>query len=393
MAKRKNTSYISGKESRQITRFNRKLTKRLEKERASKAADPSKYETKMHDENNVVEFDNVCSYFFSDVGTVKAVDGVSFEVPRCTTVGIVGESGCGKSVTSLSLMQLLQRPQGQTVGGEIRLNMGDGKAYNIVNTPTSEMMKIRGNRVSIIFQEPMTSLNPVFRCGYQIDEVINLHEPGLHKDKVRERSIEMLKLVGIANAEGVYSMYPHELSGGMRQRVMIAMALACSPGLIIADEPTTALDVTIQAQILDLLKELKDKINSSIMLITHDLGVIASMADYVVVMYAGRVVEKGTTEDIFHNPCHPYTIGLMKSKPVVGKKVDALYNIPGSVPNPVNMPDYCYFRDRCEQCVEKCQGVYPPEIRLSDTHVVSCWRYDGQGEVVRWPKSVNVEEL
>ena len=393
MAKRKNTSYISGKESRQITRFNRKLTKRLEKERASKAADPSKYETKMHDENNVVEFDNVCSYFFSDVGTVKAVDGVSFEVPRCTTVGIVGESGCGKSVTSLSLMQLLQRPQGQTVGGEIRLNMGDGKAYNIVNTPTSEMMKIRGNRVSMIFQEPMTSLNPVFRCGYQIDEVINLHEPGLHKDKVRERSIEMLKLVGIANAEGVYSMYPHELSGGMRQRVMIAMALACSHGLIIADEPTTALDVTIQAQILDLLKELKDKINSSIMLITHDLGVIASMADYVVVMYAGRVVEKGTTEDIFHNPCHPYTIGLMKSKPVVGKKVDALYNIPGSVPNPVNMPDYCYFRDRCEQCVEKCQGVYPPEIRLSDTHVVSCWRYDGQGEVVRWPKSVNVEEL
>ena len=393
MAKRKNTSYISGKESRQITRFNRKLTKRLEKERASKAADPSKYETKMHDENNVVEFDNVCSYFFSDVGTVKAVDGVSFEVPRCTTVGIVGESGCGKSVTSLSLMQLLQRPQGQTVGGEIRLNMGDGKAYNIVNTPTSEMMKIRGNRVSMIFQEPMTSLNPVFRCGYQIDEVINLHEPGLHKDKVRERSIEMLKLVGIANAEGVYSMYPHELSGGMRQRVMIAMALACSPGLIIADEPTTALDVTIQAQILDLLKELKDKINSSIMLITHDLGVIASMADYVVVMYAGRVVEKGTTEDIFHNPCHPYTIGLMKSKPVVGKKVDALYNIPGNVPNPVNMPDYCYFRDRCEQCVEKCQGVYPPEIRLSDTHVVSCWRYDGQGEVVRWPKSVNVEEL
>lgn len=393
MAKRKNTSYISGKESRQITRFNRKLTKRLEKERASKAADPSKYETKMHDENNVVEFDNVCSYFFSDVGTVKAVDGVSFEVPKCTTVGIVGESGCGKSVTSLSLMQLLQRPQGQTVGGEIRLNMGDGKAYNIVNTPTSEMMKIRGNRVSMIFQEPMTSLNPVFRCGYQIDEVINLHEPGLHKDKVRERSIEMLKLVGIANAEGVYSMYPHELSGGMRQRVMIAMALACSPGLIIADEPTTALDVTIQAQILDLLKELKDKINSSIMLITHDLGVIASMADYVVVMYAGRVVEKGTTEDIFHNPCHPYTIGLMKSKPVVGKKVDALYNIPGSVPNPVNMPDYCYFRDRCEQCVEKCQGVYPPEIRLSDTHVVSCWRYDGQGEAVRWPKSVNVEEL
>lgn len=393
MSKRKNTSYISGKESREITRFNRRLTRRLEKERANKSADPAKYTTTMRDDNNIVEFDNVCSYFFSDVGTVKAVDGVSFDVPRRATVGIVGESGCGKSVTSLSLMQLLQRPQGQTVGGEIRLNMGDGKAYNIVNTPTSEMMKIRGNRVSMIFQEPMTSLNPVFRCGYQIDEVIMLHNPELHKDKVKERSIEMLKLVGIANAEGVYSMYPHELSGGMRQRVMIAMALACSPGLIIADEPTTALDVTIQAQILDLLKELKDKINSSIMLITHDLGVIASMADYVVVMYAGRVVEKGTTEDIFHNPCHPYTIGLMKSKPVVGKKVDALYNIPGSVPNPVNMPDYCYFRDRCEQCVEKCHGVYPPEIRVSDTHVVSCWRFEDKGTVERWPKSVNVEEL
>ena len=393
MSKRKNTSYISGKESRQITRFNRRLTRRLEKERANKAADPSKYMTTMRDENNIVEFDNVCSYFFSDVGTVKAVVGVSFDVPRRATVGIVGESGCGKSVTSLSLMQLLQRPQGQTVGGEIRLNMGDGKAYNIVNTPTSEMMKIRGNRVSMIFQEPMTSLNPVFRCGFQIEEVITLHNPELHKDKVKERAIEMLKLVGIANAEGVYSMFPHELSGGMRQRVMIAMALACSPGLIIADEPTTALDVTIQAQILDLLKELKDKINSSIMLITHDLGVIASMADYVVVMYAGRVVEKGTTEDIFHNPCHPYTIGLMKSKPVVGKKVDSLYNIPGSVPNPVNMPDYCYFRDRCEQCVEKCHGVYPPEIRVSDTHVVSCWRFEDKGQIERWPKSVNVEEL
>ena len=393
MSKRKNTSYISGKESREITRFNRRLTRRLEKERANKSADPAKYTTTMRDDNNIVEFDNVCSYFFSDVGTVKAVDGVSFDVPRRATVGIVGESGCGKSVTSLSLMQLLQRPQGQTVGGEIRLNMGDGKAYNIVNTPTSEMMKIRGNRVSMIFQEPMTSLNPVFRCGYQIDEVITLHNPELHKDKVKERSIEMLRLVGIANAEGVYSMYPHELSGGMRQRVMIAMALACSPGLIIADEPTTALDVTIQAQILDLLKELKDKINSSIMLITHDLGVIASMADYVVVMYAGRVVEKGTTEDIFHHPCHPYTIGLMKSKPVVGKKVDALYNIPGSVPNPVNMPDYCYFRDRCEQCVDKCHGVYPPEIRLSETHVVSCWKFEDKGKVERWPKSVNVEEL
>ena len=389
----KNSSYISGKESRKISKFNRRVTKKLERDRADANKDPALFTTKMKDENNVVEFDNVCTYFFTDVGTVKAVDGVSFVVPKCSTVGVVGESGCGKSVTSLSLMQLLQRPQGQTVGGEIRFNLGDGTAYNIVNTPTAKMQEIRGNKISMIFQEPMTSLNPVFRIGQQVDEVTMLHNPEMSKEEVKARTLEMLDLVGIANKEGVYSMYPHELSGGMRQRIMIAIALACSPTLIIADEPTTALDVTIQAQILDLLQNLKDKLNSSIMLITHDLGVIASMADYVVVMYAGRVVEKGTTEDIFHNPCHPYTIGLMKSKPVVGKKVDALYNIPGSVPNPVNMPDYCYFRDRCEQCVEKCHGVYPPEIRLNETHVVSCWRYEDEGTVERWPKSVNVEEL
>lgn len=393
MAKRKNASYISGKESKEISRFNRKLTRKLEKQRAANAANPAAYTTTMHDENNIVEFDNVCTYFFTDIGTCKAVDGVTFNVPKRTTVGIVGESGCGKSVTSLSLMQLLQRPQGQTVGGEIRFNMGNGKAYNIVNTPTEEMMKIRGNHMSMIFQEPMTSLNPVFRCGAQVDEVITLHNPEMSREQVKARSIEMINMVGIANAEGVYNMYPHELSGGMRQRVMIAMALACSPELIIADEPTTALDVTIQAQILDLLKELKEKINSSIMLITHDLGVISNMADYVVVMYAGRVVERGTTEDVFHHPIHPYTIGLMKSKPIVGKKVENLYNIPGNVPNPVNMPNYCYFRDRCEMCVDKCHGEYPPLIRVNDTHFVSCWRYADEGEILGYPKSVNVEEL
>ena len=212
-------------------------------------------------------------------------------------------------------------------------------------------------------------------------------------DDVKARTLEMLELVGIANKEGVYSMYPHELSGGMRQRICIAIALACSPTLIIADEPTTALDVTIQAQILDLLQGLKDKLNSSIMLITHDLGVVAGMADYVVVMYAGRVVEKGTADDIFHHPVHPYTIGLMASKPVVGKKVDKLYNIPGSVPNPVDMPNYCYFRDRCEMHCERCSGLYPPEIKISDTHFVSCYRYYDEGEIVSYPKSVNVEEL
>ena len=389
----KNSSYISGKESRRISKFNRRVTKKLERDRADANKDPALFTTKMKDENNVVEFDNVCTYFFTDVGTVKAVDGVSFSVPKCSTVGVVGESGCGKSVTSLSLMQLLQRPQGQTVGGEIRFNLGDGSAYNIVNTPTAKMQEIRGNKISMIFQEPMTSLNPVFRIGQQVDEVTMLHNPEMSKEEVKERTLKMLELVGIANKEGVYSMYPHELSGGMRQRIMIAIALACSPTLIIADEPTTALDVTIQAQILDLLQNLKDKLNSSIMLITHDLGVVAGMADYVVVMYAGRVVEKGTADEIFHHPCHPYTIGLMKSKPVVGKKVEELYNIPGSVPNPVNMPNYCYFRDRCEMRCDQCDGRYPPEIRISDTHVVSCYRFFETGEVLDYPKSVNVEEL
>ena len=290
------------------------------------------------------------------------------------TVGIVGESGCGKSVTSLSLMQLVQRPSGQTVGGEIRFNTGD-HVYNVVNTPTSVMQKLRGNYMSMIFQEPMTSLNPVLRIGEQVDEVIALHNPDMTKDDVKTRTIQMLEMVGIANKEGVYRMYPHELSGGMRQRIMIAMALACNPRLIIADEPTTALDVTIQAQILDLLRGLKDKINSSIMLITHDLGVVAEMADYVVVMYAGRVVEKGTAREIFKDPRHPYTIGLMKSKPVVGKYTEKLYSIPGSVPNPIDMPNYCYFKDRCEMALPCCDGEYPCEISLSPTHKVSCYRY------------------
>ncbi len=387
------SSYISGKESRRITKFNRRVTKRLEAERANANKDPKLYTTKMKDPNNVVEFDNVCTFFFSEVGTVKAVDGITFEVPKNSTVGVVGESGCGKSVTSLSLMQLLQRPSGQVVGGEIRFNKGDGTAYNIVNTPNSVMETIRGNRMSMIFQEPMTSLNPVFRIGEQVDEAIILHNPDMSEEDVKKRTLELLEMVGIANKEGVYSMYPHELSGGMRQRVMIAIALACKPELIIADEPTTALDVTIQAQILDLLENLKKKIGSSIMLITHDLGVVAGMADYVVVMYAGRVIEKGTAEDIFHHPAHPYTIGLMKSKPVVGKKVDKLYNIPGSVPNPVNMPDYCYFRDRCEMQCDKCKGVYPPSIRISDTHVVSCYRFYEEDKVIEYPKTVNVEEL
>ena len=395
--KKQKVNYISRKESARISRENRKITNAIEKQRNRKHVDPSEYLTQMRDPANVVEFDNLHTYFFTDIGTVKAVDGITFDVPQGKTVGVVGESGCGKSVTSLSLMQLVQRPQGQVVEGEIRFAGRDG-VYNIAKTPTTVMQHIRGSQISMIFQEPMTSLNPVFRIGMQLEEVLRLHyaDWGMNKEemeafsklskkeqkkvkisdeKVKERTLELLKMVGIANAEGVYSMYPHELSGGMRQRVMIAMALACSPKLIIADEPTTALDVTIQAQILDLLRNLKDKINSSIMLITHDLGVIAEMADYVVVMYCGRIVEKGTASEVFHDPRHPYTIGLMESKPVVGKFMERLYSIPGSVPNPINLPDYCYFKDRCEKCVAKCDGKYPEMVYVTPTHAVSCYLY------------------
>jgi peptide/nickel transport system ATP-binding protein len=380
MAKKKPEGYLSAKESRRISRQNNKITKKFEKQHKRKNVPEKEYLTEMRDPNNVLEIDDLHTFFFTDVGTVKAVDGVTFDVPVGKTIGVVGESGCGKSVTSLSIMQLLQRPQGQVVSGEIRLNLGD-KAYDINKMPTEKMRGVRGNMISMIFQEPMTSLNPVFRIHDQIAEVIQLHtEEKLGKEALNKRTVDLLDLVGIANAEGVAKMYPHELSGGMRQRVMIAMALACNPRLIIADEPTTALDVTIQAQILDLLRQLKDKINSSIMLITHDLGVIAEMADYVVVMYAGKIVEKGTAEEIFAHPAHPYTIGLMASKPVVGKKVDKLYSIPGKVPNPVNMPNYCYFKDRCEMCVKGCEGEYPCEIAVSPTHFVSCYRYYDQNK-------------
>lgn len=353
--------HLTARESARISRENRRITNEIEKKRNRKNVPVSEYTAVMRDPDNVVEFDNVHTYFFTDIGTVKAVDGVSFDIPKGKTVGVVGESGCGKSVTALSLMQLVQRPQGQTVEGEIRFN-GKDMVYDIVKTPTDKMEEIRGAQISMIFQEPMTSLNPVFRAGHQIDEVIELHNPEMTKEEVKKLSLKMIEMVGIANQEGVYMMYPHELSGGMRQRIMIAMALACNPSLIIADEPTTALDVTIQAQILDLLRTLKDKINSSIMLITHDLGVVAEMADYVVVMYAGRIIEKGTADEVFNHPSHPYTVGLMASKPVINKEVDRLYNIPGNVPNPINMPNYCYFRDRCAKRMPICDGAYPREF-------------------------------
>ena len=368
-------AYLSLREESRISHENSKIMRDFERKMNRKNVDVAEFITTMKNPDNVVEFDNLHTFFYTDIGTVKAVNGVSFDVPRGKTVGVVGESGCGKSVTSLSLMQLVQAPQGQIVEGQIRFATVDGHCYDIAKMPRSEMLKIRGSEISMIFQEPMTSLNPVFTIGEQMDEVVLLHE-GTSTEAAKERSMEMLQLVGIAMPDKVYASYPHELSGGMRQRVMIAMALSCNPRLVIADEPTTALDVTIQAQILDLLRDIKQKINGSIMLITHDLGVIAEMADYVVVMYAGRIVEKGTVFEIFDNPKHPYTVGLMRSKPSVTKRLERLYSIPGQVPNPINMPDHCYFMNRCEHCIGKCDGEYPPMIQFSNTHFAACYLYE-----------------
>ena len=383
----KKGNYLTLKESRKIIKYNIQQMKYYEGLKKKKK-DPSEYIVEMDDPNNIIEIDNLQTHFFTDNGTVKSVNGVSFNIPRNKIIGIVGESGCGKSVTSLSIMQLVQAPQGQVVGGEIRFNSSDlgysenGKklAYNIANMPTKEMFNVRGKDITMIFQEPMTSLNPVFTIGYQLDEVCFVHYPDITKEDAKKHSIEMLKKVGISMPEHVYSSYPHELSGGMRQRVMIAMALAGNPKLIIADEPTTALDVTIQAQILELLRTIQKKTGCAIMLITHDLGVIAEMADEVVVMYAGKIIEKGTVQEIFKNPAHPYTIGLQKSKPLITSSAnEPLYSIPGQVPNPINLPNTCFFKNRCERCVEKCNGCYPGEVKLTDTHYVSCYLYDKGG--------------
>lgn len=321
----------------------------------------------------LLEVKNLRTEFKRDKTWVTAVNNVSFSIQPGEILGLVGESGCGKSVTSLSIMKLLAR-NSKISNGEILLNGKD-----LLKEDKKGMRKIRGREVAMIFQEPMNSLNPCMRIEKQLTEAILLHN-NFSKEEAHNRAFEVLKSVGIPEPDMTLKSYPHQLSGGMCQRVMIAMAMSCEPELLIADEPTTALDVTIQAQILDLMRNLKDKINSSIMLITHDLGVIAEMADYVVVMYAGRVVEKGTAREIFNNPSHPYTIGLMRSKPVVGKKVDKLYSIPGKVPNPIDMPDYCYFRDRCELSCDKCQGSYPGVIKLSPTHKVSCYRYADRPE-------------
>ena len=397
MAKEKR-NYLSGKEVKAIAKANAKEMKRLEAYKNRKAEE-SEFLTQMHNDENILEIDDLHTFFFTEQGVVKAVNGVSYDVPKNAVVGVVGESGCGKSVTSLSVMRLIQGPTGQIVEGSIRFKAHDykrdekgnpvkdangeftmeDKVYDIAKMPIHEIHRIRGKQIAMIFQEPMTSLNPVFTIGEQLDEVTFIHTPGATKEMAKAKSEDMLRLVGII-PENVYNAFPHELSGGMRQRVMIAMALAAEPRLIIADEPTTALDVTIQAQILDLLQDIKNKIDGSILLITHDLGVIAEMADYVVVMYAGKVIEKGTVYEIFRDPKHPYTIGLQKSKPTMTLDDSTeLYNIPGNVPNPINMPNHCYFKERCAKCTAKCSGEYPGMVQVSPTHYVACHLYGEEG--------------
>ena len=314
----------------------------------------------------LLEIKNLKTHFFTHEGTVKAVDGVSFKINQGETLGIVGESGSGKSVTALSVMRLIPHPPGKIVGGEIYF---EGK--DLLKLDDKEIRKMRGKKISMIFQEPMTSLDPVFTIGHEIGEVIQLHQ-GLSNEEARKKSIEILKVVGMPDVEKRIDNYPHELSGGMRQRVMIAMALSCNPTLLIADEPTTALDVTIQAQILRLINDLKDKFGASVMLITHDLGVIAEMCDNVAVMYAGNIVEYTDVYTLFNNPLHPYTKGLSKSMPRMNVEAEHLDAIPGMVPNLLDLPSGCPFHPRCDLSFKKCVEEMPELIEIENSHLVRC---------------------
>ncbi|MGG0256137.1 ABC transporter ATP-binding protein [Bacillus toyonensis] len=321
----------------------------------------------------VVELKDLQTHFQTEEGTVKAVNQVSFAVREGETVCVVGESGCGKSVTALSIMGLIAE-SGSVVGGDI---LYEGKS--LLGMKEKELRSLRGNDIAMIFQEPMTSLNPVFTVGEQIVETLREHEL-LSKNEAYKKAIELIRKVGIARADEIVHSYPHELSGGMLQRIMIAVALSCNPKLLIADEPTTALDVTIQAQILDLLRQIKEEFKTSILLITHDLGVVAEMADYVVVMYGGKVIEEAPVLEIFQNPKHPYTKGLLKSKPVMGKRIDKLYSIPGQVPNLVGLGEFCYFSGRCEHCMEICKEEAPNLNVHDENHKVACWLYEERAE-------------
>lgn len=330
----------------------------------------------MNNNETILKVEELKTYFKTDEGVVKAVDGVSFDLKKGETLGIVGESGCGKSVTNLSIMRLIPTPPGKIVGGKVLFHGED-----LLLKPEKDLRHVRGNMISMIFQDPMTSLNPFLKISYQMMETIRLHQ-GLDKKEARNKSIELLKLVGIPSPEKRIDNYPHQFSGGMRQRVMIAMALSCEAQILIADEPTTALDVTIQAQILELIKELADKFGTAVILITHDLGVVAGMCDKVCVMYAGKVVEKAGTDELYGDPKHPYTRGLINSVPRLDQKGrEKLYSIKGQPPNLVNLPDCCPFHPRCSEAMEICKNRYPEVIKIGQTREVNCWLYkeDGNG--------------
>ena len=323
----------------------------------------------------LLEVKDLQTHFYTDEGLVKAADGIDISIKKGETLGLVGESGCGKSVTALSVMRLIQEPPGKIVQGEILFH-----GNNLLNLSETEMRHIRGNRISMIFQEPMTSLNPLIRCGDQIAEAIALHQ-GVSKQDARAKAVEMLQKVGIPDSESRAREYPHQMSGGMRQRVMIAMALSCNPELMIADEPTTALDVSIQAQILALMNDLKEEFGASILLITHDLSVIAEMAQSVAVMYAGKIVEYVNVMRLFDNPMHPYTVGLMASIPKMDGVVPEdkiLRTIPGTVPSLYNLPSGCYFQERCTEAFDACSKKVPPLIEIEPGHLLRCWKYEQQ---------------
>ncbi|HMA59741.1 MAG TPA: ABC transporter ATP-binding protein [Halanaerobiales bacterium] len=322
----------------------------------------------------LLEMKNVTTSFDTDDGKVTAIEDISFDLYKGESLGILGESGCGKSVTSLSIMRLLPQDVGYVENGEIIF-----QGENLLDIKEEKMRSYRGNKISMIFQEPMTSLNPVFKVKKQLVEVYTTHQD-VNSQEAYNKALDILDLVGIPDQESVIEKYPYQLSGGMRQRVMIAMALACQPALLIADEPTTALDVTIQAQILKLMKELKQEINSSIMLITHDLGVIAQMVERVLVYYAGQIVERAQIDDLYENPKHPYTKGLIKSIPKIGKKINRLDTIQGMVPSPFEFPQGCRFNPRCEHAMDICKEKEPPEVDVGDRHTAKCWLHVDEGE-------------
>ena len=403
MAATKN--YLSGKEIRAIVKENNKQMKRLEAYKNRKAEE-SEFLTQMKDNANILEIEDLHTYFFTEQGVVKAVNGVSYNVPKNAVVGVVGESGCGKSVTSMSVMRLIQGPTGQIVDGSIRFKAYDykrdekgnilsdengyiheEKIYDIAKMPINEIHRIRGKQIAMIFQEPMTSLNPVFTIGEQLDEVTLIHVPGATKELAKQKSEEMLRLVGII-PENVYNAFPHELSGGMRQRVMIAMALAAEPRLIIADEPTTALDVTIQAQILELLKELQKEFNYTIVFITHDLGVVANIADRVAVLYAGQVVELGKVEEVFYDPRHPYTWSLLSSLPQLAERRSKLFSISGTPPSLYNTIVGDPFAPRNQFAMKIDTLKEPPMFRITDTHYAKTWLLDPRSPKVEKPEAI-----